>query len=61
MVSFGGNAPTLAQGMCCGVEQNTYYTMQDIRIVLADGTVLDTADPVRRAPRPMCRTVGRSV
>lgn len=31
--------------MCCGVSQNTYHTLKDMRIVFVDGTVLDTADP----------------
>ncbi len=30
---------------CCGVSQNTYHTLKDMRLVLVDGTVLDTADP----------------
>lgn len=35
-----------SSGMCCGVSQNTYHTLKDMRVVFADGTVLDTADPV---------------
>jgi len=31
--------------MCCGVSQNTYHTIKDLRIVFHDGTILDTADP----------------
>ncbi len=34
-----------SSGMCCGVSQNTYHTLRDMRVVFADGTVLDTADP----------------
>lgn len=34
-----------SSGMCCGIEQNAYRTLQDIRVVFQDGTVLDTADP----------------
>ena len=34
--------------MCCGVSQNSYHTLRDMRVVLTDGTVLDTADPVSR-------------
>lgn len=33
-----------ASGMCCGVANNTYNTLDHMRIVLVDGTVLDTAD-----------------
>lgn len=41
---IGGIVANNASGMCCGVAQNTYHTMADMRILLADGTVLDTAD-----------------
>ncbi|PZP49867.1 MAG: 4Fe-4S ferredoxin [Pseudopedobacter saltans] len=41
---IGGIAANNASGMCCGNAQNTYKTMADIRIVLYDGTILDTAD-----------------
>jgi hypothetical protein len=34
-----------ASGMCCGVASNTYNTLDHMRIVFADGTLLDTADP----------------
>ena len=30
--------------MCCGVAHNTYNTLDHMRLVLADGIVLDTAD-----------------
>lgn len=33
-----------ASGMCCGVANNTYNTLDNLRIVFVDGTVLDTAD-----------------
>ena len=35
--------------MCCGTAQNTYHTLLGLRVVLADGTVLDTRDPASRA------------
>ena len=41
---IGGIAANNASGMCCGTAQNTYRTVDSIRIVLADGTVLDTGD-----------------
>lgn len=41
---IGGIASNNASGMCCGTSQNSYKTIADIRIVLYDGTVLDTAD-----------------
>ncbi len=41
---IGGIASNNASGMCCGTGQNSYKTIADIRIVLYDGTILDTAD-----------------
>jgi len=35
--------------MCCGVAQNSYQTLDSMRIVFADGTVLDTADNASRS------------
>eukprot|EP00878_Enallax_costatus_P006622 GHUV01006940.1.p1 GENE.GHUV01006940.1~~GHUV01006940.1.p1 ORF type:complete len:990 (+),score=266.56 GHUV01006940.1:206-3175(+) len=45
---IGGIVANNASGMCCGVAQNTYHTMADMKIILADGTVLDTADEESR-------------
>ncbi|WP_186647530.1 FAD-binding and (Fe-S)-binding domain-containing protein [Fluviispira vulneris] len=42
---IGGIAANNASGMCCGVKNNSYNTMKTIRIILNDGTVLDTGDP----------------
>ncbi|MDR1406080.1 MAG: FAD-binding oxidoreductase, partial [Prevotellaceae bacterium] len=42
---IGGIAANNASGMCCGTSQNSYKTVADIRLVLYDGTILDTADP----------------
>jgi D-lactate dehydrogenase len=42
---IGGIAANNASGMCCGTGQNSYHTLAAMRIVLADGAVLDTADP----------------
>ncbi|WP_095210386.1 FAD-binding and (Fe-S)-binding domain-containing protein [Endozoicomonas ascidiicola] len=42
---IGGIAANNASGMCCGVAQNTYHTMDSIRIIMADGTLLDTGKP----------------
>ncbi|MEE2025267.1 FAD-binding and (Fe-S)-binding domain-containing protein [Alkalimonas mucilaginosa] len=41
----GGIAANNASGMCCGVKHNSYHTVQDMTLVLADGTVLDTSCP----------------
>jgi len=40
----GGIAANNASGMCCGTAQNSYRTVRDIRVILADGSLLDTAD-----------------
>ncbi|WP_224704408.1 FAD-binding and (Fe-S)-binding domain-containing protein [Devosia aquimaris] len=42
---IGGVVNNNSSGMCCGVAQNTYHTMARLRIVLADGTMLDSGDP----------------
>jgi D-lactate dehydrogenase len=34
--------------MCCGTAQNTYRTVRSMRLVLADGTALDTDDALQR-------------
>ena len=41
---IGGIAANNASGMCCGTAQNSYRTMAGMRVVLADGTLLDTED-----------------
>lgn len=41
-----GIAANNASGMCCGVAQNSYHTLDNIRLVLHDGSVLDTADEI---------------
>lgn len=46
---IGGILANNASGMCCGVEQNSYQTIDSMRIVMADGTVVDTADDLSRA------------
>lgn len=39
---IGGIVANNASGMCCGTEQNSYKTVEDIRVVLANGEVVDT-------------------
>lgn len=46
---IGGIAANNASGMCCGTAQNSYNTLAGMRLVLADGTLLDTRDPGSRA------------
>ncbi len=41
---IGGIAANNASGMCCGTAQNSYRTLSGMRVVFADGAVLDTED-----------------
>ncbi|WP_445938016.1 FAD-binding and (Fe-S)-binding domain-containing protein [Pseudomonas sp.] len=43
---IGGIVANNSSGMCCGTAQNSYHTLAGMRLVLADGTVLDTEDPL---------------
>jgi len=45
---IGGVVNNNSSGMCCGVAYNTYHTMQRLRVMLTDGTVLDSGDPQSR-------------
>jgi D-lactate dehydrogenase len=45
---IGGIAANNASGMCCGIDQNSYRTLESIRVILVDGTVLDTSDTTSR-------------
>ncbi|WP_428240455.1 FAD-binding and (Fe-S)-binding domain-containing protein [Gynuella sp.] len=41
---IGGIVANNSSGMCCGTAHNTYHTLHGIRVILADGTLLDTRD-----------------
>lgn len=41
---IGGIVANNSSGMCCGTAQNTYKTLAGLRLVLADGTVVDSED-----------------
>jgi len=45
---IGGILANNASGMCCGVAENSYQTLLDLRLILGDGTILDTGDDVSR-------------
>ncbi|WP_020407752.1 FAD-binding and (Fe-S)-binding domain-containing protein [Hahella ganghwensis] len=45
---IGGIAANNASGMCCGTRHNSYHTLADMRLILADGTILNTADQESR-------------
>ncbi len=55
---IGGIAANNASGMCCGTAQNSYRTVAGLRLVLQDGTLLDTrrpGQPGRVPPQPQAR------
>ena len=45
---IGGIAANNASGMCCGTAQNSYKTVEGMKIIFGDGYVLDTRDPGSR-------------
>jgi D-lactate dehydrogenase len=53
---IGGILANNSSGMCCGVAQNTYNTLDSLTMLLADGTPVDTAqadaDESLRRARP---------
>ena len=44
----GGIVMNNASGMCCGTHENSYRMLESVRIILADGTILDTGDEASR-------------
>jgi D-lactate dehydrogenase len=45
---IGGIAANNASGMCCGTSQNSYKTVESMKIIFADGALLDTGDHASR-------------
>ncbi|BDU71310.1 FAD-binding and (Fe-S)-binding domain-containing protein [Mesoterricola silvestris] len=43
--TVGGILSNNSSGMCCGVAQNAYHTLDSLTFVLPSGTVIDTARP----------------
>ena len=43
--TVGGILSNNSSGMCCGVAQNAYHTLESLTFVLPSGTVIDTAAP----------------
>jgi D-lactate dehydrogenase len=41
---IGGIVANNASGMCCGTAHNSYHTLHGLRLILADGTLLDTRE-----------------
>jgi D-lactate dehydrogenase len=46
---IGGIVANNASGMCCGTAENSYRTVEAMKLLLADGTPLDTGDAAVRA------------
>ncbi|WP_313802878.1 FAD-binding and (Fe-S)-binding domain-containing protein [Sphingobium sp.] len=46
---IGGITANNSSGMCCGTAQNSYQTLESMRIILADGWVVDTGNQQSRA------------
>lgn len=46
---IGGIAANNSSGMCCGTAENSYKTVESMKLVFVDGDSLDTADPVSKA------------
>ncbi|HWQ41751.1 MAG TPA: FAD-binding and (Fe-S)-binding domain-containing protein [Desulfosporosinus sp.] len=42
---IGGIAANNAGGMCCGVADNSYQTVAEMKIIFGDGALLDTGNP----------------
>ena len=45
---IGGIAANNASGMCCGTAQNSYRTVAGMRVMFADGSVLDTENALSK-------------
>ena len=43
--TVGGILSNNSSGMCCGVSQNAYHTLESLTFVLPSGTVIDTGAP----------------
>ncbi len=43
--TIGGILANNSSGMCCGVEQNAYHTLQSMKFMLPSGTLIDTSSP----------------
>ncbi|MBB3104084.1 FAD-binding and (Fe-S)-binding domain-containing protein [Azomonas macrocytogenes] len=42
---IGGIVANNSSGMCCGTAQNSYNTLAGMRVILADGSILDSESP----------------
>lgn len=46
--TIGGIAANNSRGMCCRTLEDSYHTLVSMRLMLVDGTLVDTADAVSR-------------
>lgn len=46
--TIGGIAANNSRGMCCRTSEDSYHTLVSMRLMLADGTLIDTADAASR-------------
>lgn len=51
---IGGIVANNSSGMCCGTAKNTYQTLAGMRVLFADGSLLDSRDPASVAE--FCRS-----
>lgn len=55
---LGGIVANNASGMCCGVARNSYHTLDALRVLLPDGTLVDSAAPGASASLPIALRQG---
>ncbi|MDE5004912.1 FAD-dependent oxidoreductase, partial [Francisella tularensis subsp. holarctica] len=41
---IGGIIANNSSGMCCGTDKNSYATLDSMRVIFADGSIIDTSD-----------------
>ena len=61
---IGGIVANNSSGMCCGTAQNSYQTLSAMRLLLADGSAVDSADLVsvsqfRNSHRELLQQLGQ--
>lgn len=61
---IGGIAANNSSGMCCGTAQNSYHTLSGMRVILANGSVIDTRTDAGRqtalnTQQPLLKEIGK--
>ncbi|MDE4969793.1 FAD-dependent oxidoreductase, partial [Francisella tularensis subsp. holarctica] len=44
IAKIGGIIANNSSGMCCGTDKNSYATLDSMRVIFADGSILYTSD-----------------